>query len=585
MSFATLPGTWVLAGLAGLAAGLFVLQQLRTRYRDVTVVTTIFWKQVVDEAPVRKFRERFRHPLAYALILAIASLIWLSFADPQFAATSDGAYHIAVLDGSAGMAAGNRFARAVSDLERYVSSLPADRRQVIWSGAELRSLLAPGEDDLLLQKRLAKLSPEPAPASVERLIRQLSASSYDAAAGGGRADQPTNVVVFGDAPVRKQVIDLLPASITVTRASEGDATLKSNGGITALGVADAQSGAWDRVDVLVDVRWVQGAKMADVQLALDGQPVPAAAITKTSAPAGEHLLIRDMPAAGGLFTAKLVGGDELSLDDAATVRLPDKPILKVQVSPSLERDLGPVLRADSGVALVTSAPQIVVRKAGEAFGGKAPALEFVPSASQPQAFVLTHPDSLDSNDVLADAVDRIGLTQIDAMALAQEAGRPIEVSIASGPQWRVSVWNDLLSEQYNFTRSRAFPLFVANALRWLAGAPAWYSTVSAGRPLVAASVGSAIRVVAPNGRVIDPLGTAFVPPRAGDLPVAADGRTLAVSLIDPAVTAGERDATLKTTDASPVGGGSGTGIATALAMLALILLAAEWYFFQRGRLP
>ena len=85
MNFATLPVTWVLAGLAGLAAGLFVLQQLRTRYRDMTVVTTIFWKQVVDEAPVRKFREKFRHPLAYALILAIASLIWISFADPQFA--------------------------------------------------------------------------------------------------------------------------------------------------------------------------------------------------------------------------------------------------------------------------------------------------------------------------------------------------------------------------------------------------------------------------------------------------------------------------------------------------------------------
>ena len=77
----------MLAGLAGLAAGLFVLQQLRTRYRDVTVVTTLFWKQVIDEAPVRKFRERFRHPLAYALILAICSLIWLAFAEPQFAGT------------------------------------------------------------------------------------------------------------------------------------------------------------------------------------------------------------------------------------------------------------------------------------------------------------------------------------------------------------------------------------------------------------------------------------------------------------------------------------------------------------------
>ena len=579
MNFATLPVAWVLAGLAGLAAALFVLQQLRTRYRDVTVVTTIFWKQVVDEAPVRKFREKFRHPLAYALILAIASLMWLSFADPQFAASSDGTYRIAVLDGSAGMAGGDRFARAVSELERYVDGLPAENRQVIWSGAEPRPLLAPGEHALLLDKRLARQAPEAAPASVERLIRQLSASPA--------AGQQTEIVVFGDAPVRKQVLDLLPPSIKVTRAStpSGPGT---NRGITALGVSDAQSGAWDRVDVLIDVRASGGnaSKPADLQVTLDGQAIPASAVTRTALADGQQWLVRDLPAAGGLLTARLSGGtDDQPLDDAANVRLPDKPMLKVQLSPSLERDLGSVLRADSGVTLVTASPQIVVRRPGESIGGKVPALEFVPSASQQQAFLLTHPESLDSHDVLADAVDRIGLAQIDAMALAQDAGRPIEVSIAAGSQWRVSVWDELLSEQFNFTRSRAFPLFVANAVRWLAETPAWYPSVGAGRPLVAASVGTAVRVVAPNGRVIDPVGAAFVPPQAGDLPVTIKGRTLAVSLIDPAVTLGVRDASMEVGKATAHGGGTGGGLATWLGLLAAMLLAAEWYFFQRGRLP
>jgi len=579
MNFANLSVSWVLAGLAGLAAALFVLQQLRTRYRDVTVVTTIFWKQVVDEAPVRKFREKFRHPLAYALILAIASLVWLAFADPQLSGAADGTRYIAVLDGSATMAGGNRFARAVADLERYVASLPADRRQVIWSGGELRPLLSPGEHTLLLEKRLSRLEPDSAPSSVERLIRQISASPV--------AGQQTEVVVFGDAPVRKQVLDLLPESIRVTRAAEATAA-GTNRGITALGVSDALSGAWDRVDVLIDVRSGAGAKPADVQVTLDGKPIPAAAISRTAQPDGEQWLVRDLPAAGGLFAARInaaAGADDQPLDDTANVRLPDKPILKVQLSSSLEADLGPVLRADSGVELVTSSPQIVVRRPNEAIGGKVPALEFVPNGSQQQAFLLTHPESLDSHDVLADAVDRIGLTQIDAMALAQDAGRPIEVSIAPGAQWRVSVWEDLLSEQYNFTRSRAFPLFVANSLRWLAGTPAWYPTVGAGKPLVPASVGTAVRVVAPNGRVIDPLGAAFVPPKAGDLPVSIKGRTLAVSLIDPSVTAGTRDASLTIAKEAATHGGSGAGFATWLGLIALILLAVEWHFFQRGRLP
>ena len=103
--------------------------------------------------------------------------------------------------------------------------------------------------------------------------------------------------------------------------------------------------------------------------------------------------------------------------------------------------------------------------------------------------------------------------------------------------------------------------------------------------MVAASVGTAVRVVAPNGRVIDPLGAAFVPPKAGDLPVSVKGRTLAVSLIDPAVTAGVRDASMTVAKASAGHASTGAGIATWLGLLALILLAVEWHFFQRGRLP
>jgi hypothetical protein len=147
------------------------------------------------------------------------------------------------------------------------------------------------------------------------------------------------------------------------------------------------------------------------------------------------------------------------------------------------------------------------------------------------------------------------------------------------------VWEDLLSEQFNFTRSRAFPLFVANALRWLAGTPAWYPTVAAGRPMVAASVGAAIRVVGPDGRVIDPLGAAFVPPRAGMVPVSKSTKALAVSLIDPNVTAGQRDASVVAADLSASAGRGGPGAATWLGLLALVLLAGEWHFFQRGRLP
>jgi hypothetical protein len=186
--------------------------------------------------------------------------------------------------------------------------------------------------------------------------------------------------------------------------------------------------------------------------------------------------------------------------------------------------------------------------------------------------------------VLAEAVADIGLSQIDAMSLAQSSGRPIEVSIGEGPEWKFSVWEELLSDDYDFTRSRAFPLFVANAVRWLAGTDAWYPYAAAGRPLSTAVAGERPRVVAADGRVIDPLGVEFVPAGAGELRLDS-GQPLAVSLLDLDVTSGAGETALQPADLSRVGAAASGGFATWLLLLAVALLALEWHLFQRGRIP
>ena len=579
MRFAALPGVWVLAGLAALAAGLYVLHQLRTRYRELTVVTTLFWRALVDEAPARTLRERFRHPWAYALILTICALVWIALAEPRFEQAPDDTFHVLVLDGSAGMAAGDRFAQAVDQLERYTSQLPAERRQVIWSGADLRPLLNPGEDELLLRRRLDGRAPEPAPASVERLVRQVIATRP--------ASHPTSIVVFGDAPVRQPVIDRLPQGVAVKRAS-APAPIDGNAGVTALGIADAASGLWDKVDVYVEVRATAGRRpplAADVQIDLDGRAVPPVAVAPLVADSGTSFVIPDLPAAGGLLSVTLAGSDALALDDVARVRLPRKPIVHVLVSPSLAPLMGPAIEADPGARLTAERPDVIIRRAGEALGGDAPALEFVPAASQPQAFFLVHPETLDSHVIFRRAVEDIGLRQIDAMGLAQSSGRPIEVSIGAGRQWRISVWDELLDDEYNFTRSRAFPLFVANAVRWLAGTKAWYPYAAAGRPLSTAVPGERSRVIASSGRAIDPVGADFVPARAGDLPREAGDTPLAISLLDLRATAGTRDDALAPANLATIGFAPRTGLATWLLLVALGLLVFEWRHYQAGRLP
>jgi hypothetical protein len=575
VSFANLPLAWVGGGLAALATLLYVLQRLRVRHRQVTVVTTLFWRVAAEEAPARTLVERFRHPWAYAFILLIVSLLWLAFAGPQPSRTQSGSFHVLVLDGSAGMAAGTRFKDAVAALKSHVSRLSPDQRQVVWCGAGTRTLLNPGEQELLLTKRLAGLQPEAAPASVENLLRQLAVSS--------RPGRATEVVIFGDAPVRAETLALTP-SLMVARAPIGPRKTPRNAGITALGVTEAESGAWDRVDVFVRVESDRpAAGPADLlTIDVDGREVPVTELRAVRGDSTKGYLLRNLPAAGGLLTARLTTDDAVPLDNVARIRLPEKPRLKVQLSPSLDHVLRPVLEADPAIQITDTGAKVAIRRQGENVGPSLPALEFVPSAAHP-AFLITFPEKLDSTAVFDHAVNAIGLKEIDAMSLADSAKRPIEVAITSGTQWRFEVWEELLSDDFNFTKSRAFPLFVANSLRWLAEVRSGYPFVAAGRPLVSETLELDNRVLDAEGHVLDPLGVPFVPPQAGQIKVEHGGRPLEVSLLDPASTLGAARAGSALTEQASAGLSANPVVWLLLA--ALGLLGLEWYLYQTSRVP
>lgn len=576
MNFANLPLAWVLAGLGALAALLFALQRLRVRHRDVTVVTTLFWRVAADEAPARSLVERFRHPWAYALFLFIVSLLWLAFSGPEPSRTSGGAFHVLVLDGSAGMAAGSRFKDAVAALRSHARRLPADQRQIVWCGGSVKTLLNPGEHELLLDKRLEDAGPEAAPAGVEQLLRQLASSS--------RPGRSTEVVIFGDAPVRAELLALTPG-LRVARAAIGTSKRGPNAGITALGVTEAAAGGWDRVDVFFRVEGNPSAALASdaLQVELDGRAIPASEFKVVRGDAANGYQLPNLPAAGGLLTVRLASADALPSDNLARLRLPDRPKLRVQLSASLQRWLRPVLEADPAIELTTENPKVVVRQQGETFGGGVPALEFVPAAGPRPAFQITHPEKLDSNAVLHHAVKAIGLKEVDAMSLAETARRPVEVTIGTGPQWRIEVWRELLSDDFNFTKTRAFPLFIANSLRWLAGAGADYPFAAAGRPLAGETLELGDRALGADGRALDPLGVAFVPETAGDLRLENSARPLAVSLLDPATTLGADVGASALTP--PAAAGFETNPAIWLLLAAVVALGVEWYLYQTSRVP
>ena len=573
MNFANLSLPWLLAGAAGLAGLLYVLQQLRIRYTEVPVPTAMFWREAARDAPVRVFRRRFRHWLAFLLSLLICWLLWLGLAEPRVEDPQGGQYHVLFLDGSAHMSSPGDLGRAIGRLREDLRNLPEDRREVIWGGSRNLKLLNAGEESLLFERRAAGLEPEGAPSAVEEQLGLLALE--------GAYPEAVRLVIYGRAPVGAEALDGLPESVQVRRA-EGFDEPGPNRGIVAMGLGHAASGRWDTVDVLVRLAATGNLSTApgDVQLSLDGAPLTGMFI-EDAPPDG--LFIRDVPAAGGLLEARLADGDALPADDAAQLLLPERRELKVAVSAMLGPVLADAVGADPGLALADEEAELVFRQAGEAFGGDLPALEFAPMNEQETAFEIQYTGAVDAELALRDSLRGLGLYLIDGAGLAAEAGRPVGVQASPGEVRNISVWLELLDERYNFTASRAFPLFVSRAARWLAEEDPVYAYLAAGR--FAPEESSEFALAGPGNSATRLLGADLAPPRAGLLQPPGTDLAYPVSLLSTAVTTGQRGADLPAFSAAAGGLAGPSLLALLLILAALALLAFEWYAYQRGLMP
>ena len=544
MSFLNLGAGAFLLGLAAIAGGLYLLQRLRIQYREVEVVTTLFWKQAVEETRARALVRRFRHPLAYLLALAIGALIWLALAEPR-PDRDDEVDYVLLLDGSAGMGWGDRFARAQALLKEEAARLPAERRSVFFCGSEARLILDRGEEAYLLEPRLESLSPLPSPSSIERELLSL---------GGATAANGLNVFVVGDGEVSEATMAALPSNIEVVRLrGEDTPVLENNAGIAAIGVAEAAGGAHDRVDVMVDVT---GQAEPDFAVTLGDRPYGPAAVAE-----GGVYFWRDVPARGEVFEVSLGGGDPLPADDRARIRLPSRNTLSVAVGEGISPLFRRLIDADPGLVPAGDGNPPTVAIATD--GGGLPAIEIVAGDG---IAVIT-----EGEQARADAEARFAATGLERVgrkiSTGDDAGFTLAVDYQQGAKRGVRLGADLLGDRYDFSSSSAFPLFVSAAIRWLAGSDPVQAFAAAGENL---SLAEQLSVA----------GAVVAPPRAGDYQ-SVDGETIAVSLraIEPPLAD-----PLDTVSGASSGGGW-PAIASWCILLALVLVGADWILFQKGRIP
>ena len=306
MSFANLSALVAVGGVAILAGLLYFLQRLRVRHREQTVVTTLFWREAVEETRARVWVRRFRHPWAYLLILLIGSLIWLSLAEPIVNVADDQEF-VVLLDGSAVMARSDLFEQAKNKVAELCRQLPERQRVVVLSQASTTTLLDKSENAEMLQQRLTDVHPEATTSQVEQHLRDILGRMPVA------NKKATFLVVSTAAPSKDFTNDFNSLDgATVHFVPVTDSVKDPNVGITSLGIAPAMSGQWDRVDLLLEV--VGGEGKPTLEVKLDDKPLTAAATEKTSK--GFRFRFTNVKAAGGRLVARLPN-DSFDLDNEA----------------------------------------------------------------------------------------------------------------------------------------------------------------------------------------------------------------------------------------------------------------------------
>ena len=175
----------------------------------------------------------------------------------------------------------------------------------------------------------------------------------------------------------------------------------------------------------------------------------------------------------------------------------------------------------------------------------------------------------------------LGLSQIDAVALATDVDSDIGADLDISDIRYVSFWSELIDESFNFKDSLSFPLFISKSIRYLANQEPWYAYLAAGQPYEQTSGSSLASTDLLSEYAV---GASYVRNEAGSFELD-DGSSLHVSLLDstatlPSPSVGSVSTNLETSAAQ-----GAWGLATWLILLVLVLLGGEWYLFQRGLMP
>jgi hypothetical protein len=451
----TAMSAWAFAGLAALTAGaLAALQYLRARPRRTRVVTTLFWKQSLEQDRARTLFERFRHPRTYLLLLAASLLVLLALAAPVFHSRS-AAHRVIALEAGLTMGAGDgRFANALALLRSEARSLGEERVAVISADPQPRVLKRFDESLAALEGRLARVKPADSPAVRTDLLE--TAKSLLA----GRANGEVVLITAQPVAVKEPSLRVLAAGGKIENRFLLSAVFAPDPADPTRGTLRCRIG-------------FTGRQAAPVKVAITRESATVSDQSFTIEPgATKEVSLAGLAADGAVLSVALDGNDAIAGDDRIEFRLPDRR--RIHVAPVAGFEVPPVLAAVlkslpevSGDPDAASHPTIRIGPAGSDAGirihPRETAGDWLPVRASGHAWVagIEFEDSVcrAGQGALGAASDAIPLLLADRFPLA---------SLDAGNK-RLHVAGALLDADASVVRRTGYLVFWSGVLHQLAG--------------------------------------------------------------------------------------------------------------------
>jgi Ca-activated chloride channel homolog len=553
-----------------------LLLSTRRSERRRAVSNLFLWRAAANpDAPTLKVRSLRRQWLV-ALQMAIIGATVLAMARPVVASHAERV--VVVFDLSASMSArdggGTRFDAARQRALTLVAGLSSGSRvRLIAADASAHEVGEYAASDSALPRAIALLAPAAGASDMSGAVQTARRTS-----GGERvvifSDHASDVGQSSEWPIVWDTVGAPVDNVAISRLVARRRPLSSSDG-----------------DVLIGVRnFAAHATRADVEITQDGQVIGrhAFAIDKDS----EQTIVVDAPRIGGVIAARLAPDDSLAVDNSRIDVVPPVERIRVGFSGPKNYYVEKALAADSAIAVLPASSGLDVLVCGCDQLPPHGNILRLSDAARPLAagsLAVVSPNHPVASDLLfAGAIARPTSGAENGETIVRAGDVPAVVAVERDGRRVVEFRFEPAAENAITT---AFPILVANAIRWLDGRQGNATQIQAGEPLrwTLPEGATAVAVTGPDGK-------ARAPQVAGRTLTVVDTRAPGVYTVRAAgaerkfavnaVVDGESD--LRTTGGASPSAASGRAfganarpVMRFLLLVAALLVALEWLVTRR----